>query len=47
MEMFYRFSVAVGLSYDPYSIGECEVNDVEAKTPVREYSPNEYILNLK
>lgn len=47
MTMFHRFSVALGLSYDPYNIGECEVNNVEAKTPVTEYSPSEYILNPK
>lgn len=47
MKMFHRFSVALGLSYDPYNIGECEVTDVEVKAPTSKYSPSEYILNPK
>lgn len=47
VEMFHRFSVALGLSYDPYNIGECEVNNVEAKIPTSKYSPSEYILSSK
>lgn len=47
MSKFHRFSVALGLSYDPFNIGECEVNNVGAKTPIAEYTPSQYILNPK
>lgn len=47
MSRFHRFSVALGLSYDPFNIGECEVNNVGAKAPIAEYTPSQYILNPK